>query len=395
VSSPAAAPSSRPVSVYYLYALALTNATSVNAAQVVLSLYALNHGASPFAIGALAASFSMFPMLLAVIAGRLVDRFGARWPMTAGAIGGGLGLLVPWLVPGVPAVYIAGLMTGFAVIFFNLATQNLVGLLSTPETRARNFSNYMLVNSASSLMGPLLGGFSIDHSDHATACLVLSALTLIPITMLLTRGGGLPAGTRPHAKAGSGGGVRAMLADPVVRRTLITGSLLNTGINLYQFYMPVYGHSIGLSASSIGIVLAMNSAAAFVSRFMLPKLIARFGESRMLRYAFVAGAASLTLIPLFGSAVALGAISFAFGLGMGCGQPIVIMLMYSNSRDGRSGEALGLKFTTNQLTKLISPVLFGAIATALGLWPMFWLNAAMLATGGYFSRAKQDRDRAN
>jgi len=73
---------------------------------------------------------------------------------------------------------------------------------------------------------------------------------------------------------------------------------------------------------------------------------------------------------------------------MGCGQPIVIMLMYSNSRDGRSGEALGLKVTTNQLTKLVSPVLFGAIASALGLFAMFWINAALMAAGGALSRPK-------
>lgn len=47
------------------------------------------------------------------------------------------------------------------------------------------------------------------------------------------------------------------------------------------------------------------------------------------------------------------------------------MLMFSNSRDSRSGEALGLKFTVNQMTKLISPVIFGTIATMPGLPPMF------------------------
>jgi MFS family permease len=276
---------------------------------------------------------------------------------------------------------------GLSVIFVSLATQNLVGLLSTPDTRARNFSNYTLTSSAANLIGPLLGGFSIDHSGHVNTCLYLALLTVVPITMLATRGRALPGGTGSHAKAG--GGVRAMLLDPVVRKTLITGSLVNTGINLFQWYMPVYGHSIDLSASAIGIVLAMNSAAAFVVRFGLPRLIGKFGEARLLAYTFFIGAAGLALIPLFHNAVVLAAIAFLFGLGMGCGQPIVIMLMYSNSRDGRSGEALGLKFTTNQITKLVSPILFGSIASALGLLPMFWLNALMLAAGAVFSRPKE------
>jgi MFS family permease len=372
------------VSVYFIYALSLVNGTGVFSAQIVLSLFALNQGASPLAVGLLAASFSVFPMLLAVTAGRLVDRFGARWPMTFGALFSGLGMLVPYFFPGLPALYVAGTMTGLAVIFFNLATQNLVGLLSTPDTRARYFSNYMLTNSAANFLGPLVGGFAIDHFGHGSTCLYISMLALVPITMLLVRGGSLPSGTRRAEK--SGGGIRAMLADPQVRRTLVTGSLINAGINLYQVYMPVYAHSIGLSASAIGMVLAMNSTAAFASRFALPVLIKKLGEQRLLAWAFFAGAVGLMLIPLFHAAVVLAMISFAFGLGMGCGQPIVIMLMFSNSRDGRSGEALGLKFTTNQLTKLVSPILFGAIASALGLPPMFWINAMLLVVGGIVSR---------
>lgn len=64
------------------------------------------------------------------------------------------------------------------------------------------------------------------------------------------------------------------------------------------------------------------------------------------------------------------------------------MLMFSNSKNGRSGEALGLKFTVNQMTKLISPAIFGAISTMLGLPPMFWLNASLMIGGGLYSRPK-------
>src|SRR6188508_2373629 len=100
------------MSIYFVFALALLNATAVFAARVVLSLYALSLGAQPATIGALAATFSLFPALLAVTAGRLNDRFGARWLLTFGAAGSGLGMLVPYFVNGLPAVFIAGAMSG-------------------------------------------------------------------------------------------------------------------------------------------------------------------------------------------------------------------------------------------------------------------------------------------
>ncbi len=375
------------MSIYFVLALSFLNGTSVFASRVVLVLYALTLGAQPLTIGLLSGAFSLFPMLLAVTAGRLADRFGSRWLLIFGAAGTGLGLLVPYFARSLPAIFIAGAMSGFSLVFFNVSTQNLVGLLSKPENRAVNFSNYSLANSAADLLGPLIAGFSIDHAGHAVSCLYLSFFTLVPVGMLAKKRGEIPAGSRPSKR--SGGALRAMLATPDVRRVLATGSLLQAGTNLYRFYLPVYAHSINLAASLIGIVLAMNSAAAFVVRLVLAKLIARFKEEGVLAYAFYVGATTLTLIPFFHSAVMLGALSFSFGLGMGCGQPIVTMLMFGSSRDGRSGEALGLKVTINQLTKLVSPIVFGAIASAFGLPPTFWANALLLVSGGMMSRSSK------
>jgi hypothetical protein len=67
------------------------------------------------------------------------------------------------------------------------------------------------------------------------------------------------------------------------------------------------------------------------------------------------------------------------------------MLMYSYSPAGRTGEALGLRMTFIHLTKLVGPIAFGAIGSALGLAAMFIVNAAVMTGGGFLSRpAKKD-----
>jgi hypothetical protein len=58
------------------------------------------------------------------------------------------------------------------------------------------------------------------------------------------------------------------------------------------------------------------------------------------------------------------------------------MRIFHFAPPGRSGEAIGLKITTNHLTNMVSPLLFGGFATALGLGPMFWLNGLMMVAGG-------------
>jgi MFS family permease len=192
-----------------------------------------------------------------------------------------------------------------------------------------------------------------------------------------------------HAAARPKGGVRSLLAEPNIGKTLATSSMLSTGNNLYKIYLPVYARSVGLSASSIGTVLAISAVAEFMVQLMLPRLVARFKEEKVLATTLYVSAASLLLIPFFESAVVLALISFVFGLGMGCSGPVVNMLMFGNAPKGRSGEALGLKITVNHLTKMISPVLFGALGSAFGLNPMFWLNAVMLAAGGVISHPKK------
>jgi MFS family permease len=371
------------MSIYLTFALALSIITLVQAGRVLLTLYALKLGAQPFAVGILAATFSLLPMLFSWQVGRLSDRFGSRWLLMAGTIGGAFGMLLPYCVSGLPTIYIAGVMNGLLFAFSGVCLQNLVGLLSNPQTSSRNFSNYSMLISTAGFIGPLLAGFSIDLSGHAVACLYLVSLSLVPAALLMMWGGALPRGSRAATPAG---GVRDMLAGSGLWRVLATSSLVVTGIDLFQVYMPIYGHGVGLSASAIGVVLAMFSVSAFVVRMILPHLISRLTEERVLAYSFFIGAASFFLVPFFQSALVLSLIAFAFGLGMGCGQPITLMMTYTNSLEGRSGEAMGLRVTVNHTTRVIVPILFGSIGSAFGLFPVFWSNALLLLSGGAITK---------
>jgi len=369
--------------LYLTFALAWSIMTIVQAGRVLLTLYALKLGAQPFAVGILAAAFSVLPMLISWQVGRFTDRFCSRWPLMFGAVGGAFGMLLPYYVSGLPALYIAGVMNGLLFAFSGASLQNLVGLLSRPETSARNFSNYSVLISTTGFIGPLFAGFSIDHSGHVVACLYLVLMSSVLAALLAVWGGALPGGVRTVPPEGS---VWDMLAGSGLWRVMATGSLVVSGIDLFQIYMPIYGHAVGLSASTIGIVLAMFSASAFVVRLFLPRLIFRLTQERVLAFSFFIGAASFLLVPFFQSAVALALIAFAFGLGMGCGQPITLMMTYGNSPQGRSGEAMGLRVTVNHMTRVIVPVLFGSLGSLFGLFPVFWINALLLASGGAITR---------
>ena len=61
----------------------------------MVSLYALDLGASSFAIGVLVSFYALCPLLLAIYAGKLIDRVGARLPMLLGTLGLVVGIGLP------------------------------------------------------------------------------------------------------------------------------------------------------------------------------------------------------------------------------------------------------------------------------------------------------------
>ena len=354
------------------------------APRVVFPLFALSLGAEPVTVGLLAATLSLLIAMFAVSAGKLTDSFGSRWALTLGSIGGVISLMVPYLMPNMIGLFIGAAINGLSTGVFEIALQNLTGHLSTQANRARNFSNYSVMVTIGNFTGPLISGLSIDHFGHAATCLYLALLALTPLVILALWGGVLPGATRrPERKKGSGNWTT--LSEPGVRKVLATNALLNTGKDIFNFYMPVYMHAIGLSASIIGTVLAVNGAASFALRLFLPKLIERFKEEKLLSYAFFVGCVSLLLIPFFEHAVILGAISFIFGLSLGCSTPVITMLMFMNAPKERSGETLGLRTTVTHIVRIVGPIMFGSIGSAVGLPPIFWIDAVMLGAGGLIS----------
>lgn len=361
----------------------------LNAARVVLTLYALTLGAPASSVGVLGGMFYIFPLLLSWPIGALSDRIGPRRLLAAGALAGTSAMVLPYYIQDVAVFYAAAALFGLSIAFYHVTLQNLVGVLSTPQQRPRNFSNFSLVGATTSFIGPLIAGFSIDHFGYSVASLVIVAISATGFVALLLGWRSLP---RPAQKAAPAAAPGDMPADPGIWRMLSASAMVQLGTDLFQFYVPIYGHEIGLSASAIGAVLASFAAAAFVVRIFLPRLVKQAQPERVLVYSFYAGAIGFLLVPFVHSVALLMLASFVFGLGMGCGTPLTVMLMFARSTQGRSGRTLGIRLTTTNAVRVLGPMVFGAVGTAFGVPPVFWINAALMGATGFFtSRHAQEK----
>ena len=368
------------MAIYLIVLLCILNHAAFTGSRVVFSLFALDLGASSFGVGVLVSFYALCPLLLAIYAGKLIDRVGARLPMTLGTVGLILGIALPVALPSLATLYAAALLLGSCFMFFFVAVQGITGAVGMAEERGRNYSLVSIGFSIASFVGPLIAGFSIDHLGFRHALIVLSGCIVCSLAALWWGAYLIP---RPPHKADAQGkqSVLDLLRIAPLRRIFIASGFMSGAWDLYNFYMPVYAHSIKLSASAIGMILATFSAATLVIRIFLPRMLKAHDEVRILTVAiFIAGVAYF-LFPFFENPWMLGAISFLLGLGLGTGQPLSMNLIYNLAPQGRTSEAAGIRVTVNNFAHVTIPLVFGGIGAALGFMAVFIANAVVLFGG--------------
>src|SRR3954463_4966348 len=164
--------------------MSVLNHSTFAGTRVVVALYAIRLGETPFTVGTLMALYSLLPMIFAVTIGRLTDRFGVRAPMLTGSVLLAAGTLTPLLWPQIEALYLVSMLVGSSFMLYHVAYQNVVGFIGRPEDRPMNFSMAALGFSISGFSGPMLARLGIDPVGISSTFLVLSLLPLVPVAVL-------------------------------------------------------------------------------------------------------------------------------------------------------------------------------------------------------------------
>ena len=373
------------MTIYRVVLISVLSQIGFGGSRVAVSLYALELGANQFTVGVIVALYSVCPMFLSIAIGKFADRVPARLPMILGSVAMVAGLLLPPAWHGIASLCVAAFLLGLGHLVFSLPLEAVVGGIGGPQHRARNYALITMGWSVANFLGPLIAGFSIDSIGHQRALWVLAVFVALPIVMLWWWPRLLPHAVR-HADSEKRSSVLELWRIPSLRATFIAGGIIGSAQDLFQFYMPVYGHAVGLSASAIGTVLGMVALAAFVIRAIVPRLVKKLSEATILTSAIFVAAFAYLLLPFFVNAYALAAIAFLLGLGVGCAQPMIMSLLYVLAPAGRIAEAIGLYKTLRSVTHVVIPVFFGSVGTAFGFTTVFLSNSGVLAFGGWLQR---------
>lgn len=364
--------------------------------RVALTLLAIDLQATPFQVGLVISLLAVIPMLFSVHAGRWTDRTGVVRPTLISMLMLCAGSLLAALMPSLGMLCGASVLLGSGFMIAHLAISNAVGRASTPQSRTQAFSMLALGFSVSTVLGPVISGLLIDAVGHRMAFLLLALFPVAGLLVLYRTG----RDERPAPQAQTGTGrdkprVMDLLSHAPLRAVFVASGLLSMAWDLFTFMVPIQGARIGLSASTIGLIMGTFGVGTFVVRLAIPRLMQSVSQWGVLVGALGLTSSIYLLFPLFTSVPVLLLLAFILGLGLGSALPTIMSLIHDTAPAGRTGEAVGVRSTLINASQTVLPTAFGALGAVVGTIPVFWTLAAVVAWGAAFARRRQPAKRSD
>lgn len=392
--------------------LVVISVTAIHATRPMITYRALDLGAGPFEIGIVQSSFSMLPVMTAVVLGRWVDRLGERRFLIVAMAMIGLGALAATFAGSLLLLAASNAIMGFGQITSLVAGQAMMANRGPRERREHRFGWFSTAASVGQLVGPAVGAILVGSAlgaaasgpggpfaGHPQAPVFLFAGIACGFACLLAlrlpgRSARAESAQIEAPKVGMVAAAWQVLHRPGMTAAMVVSITVISAVDVLVAYLPAYGDATGLSVATVGLLLSVRAASSLVSRVLMSQLIDLLGRRRLLALSMVlagAGIALLPILPALPNVVLLFVVMIAIGLGLGLGQPMTIAWVANRSLRHERGLALGVRLTGNRGALLVVPAALGALAGASGL-AAIWLAVAVFLGAGAIVAARTPFD---
>ena len=364
-----------------LYGTSFFSLSLVPMASLVVPLWALAMGASPFWIGIAVGARSLLPMFLSIHGGVLMDKLGTRRVMLFFAVVTMVSFPLYPLLPSLYALVMLQLVTGLSQGLSWVGSQTLYGQFTRGSPK--HAGRVTFFTNAGAFAGPLVAGvvWSAAGATGAFALLTLWSMALLVTVLILPRGVDRPIKSvslravvprvSDYSKA------FALCAIPVVALVMVFTFLRIAVSGMQNSFYVVYLEHIGLSGTAIGMLIGCANFVASPASLITPSK--RFIKPAWLMvHATIASILFMTITPLFTDFVVLFALAALYGAGVGIAFPTLLSLL-SNAVDPHvQGMSVGLRTTINRVASLVVPVMMGGIAEVWDIETSFYAVGSVL-----------------
>ena len=339
---------------------------SSSALFLLFPVYLHQLGGSPAQIGLVASLLRAGSLLARPLGGHLLDRFGRRPILAAGALCMLAGILSLFVFPriGMP-FFLLRVVQGAGASLLDSGFGAVIADLSPPAARAQMFAIYTIwINLAGALM-PALGEVITRHAGFFPL-FGLSAVALGASLCVILR---LPETARSRT------------AQPVPLRAALAGSgpLLLGGIlvgwvfGTLSTFVPVT--RIASGPGRVGLFFFAYSAGLIAMRLVGSLGLSRIVHPRILLPGYGVLAAGLALLPLGTSGVRLVLVGLSCGAAHGMVMPVIYALLLVGLPRDRRGWGVSLLAAAYDLGVVLASMGLGLIAEWIGYRGIFGVAA--------------------
>lgn len=338
----------------------------------LLPFYAERFSATPQEVTVLLATFSAMQVVFAPIWGRLSDKVGRRPVLMISMGTAALAYLWLGLADAMWMLFAARALAGACA--GNIAAANAyIADVTPPEKRAHGMGMIGAAFGLGFIVGPALGGI-VAGNNLATADLrspgliacVLSLVAFLGVVLVLKES--LPQGLAPRARKGRIAALRDALARKALARLLLIFFLAILAFGGMEAVFALWAMAqFGWGPEQIGYVFTyVGVLSALMQGGLIRRLVPRFGEEKLLIAGLCLIALGLLAIPLAHDLpVLVIAVSF-LALGMGAMQPSLNSLISRRAGAEEQGEVMGVAQSIGSLSRVLGPLLAGALFAGLG-----------------------------
>lgn len=368
---------------WWVAAIALLSGIGGGVVFPILPMLGVQLGLSALMVGFILSANRITRIFFNPVTGSLVDRFGARWPVSAGLLletVAVLGFSVA-LDSRSPALWFLGgrVVWGVGSSLILIGALAAVTVIAGPSNRGRLIGRVRMALTLGMPAGMLLGGVIADVSSPNRAFLTASAVTFVTAwfaVFVLPRGG--VRASAPERK-GQAGVWREMLRRPALQviwcsNGLVFFALAGVLLSTLVVLVDARGiHVVGLgSQGSAGLLMALLMVFRAMSALGSGALAdRRGGRTRLLLPAAVVCALGFAGLALAQQAWGLALALVLVGLGSGALTIPLLALLSDSVTQRTQGRAMGIYQLYGDVGGSLGPVLGLQLGAFVGYGPIY------------------------
>jgi MFS family permease len=370
----------------------------VSLVSPILPLYALSFDVSLFMVGALISGFGIARLLLDVPTGMMVDRFGMKRFMIFGVVVVAASSIVCGFAVNYWMLFIGRVFEGVGSAMYSTTSFTCMGRVAPEQKRGKYMSFYLGMFLLGSVSGPAIGGY-IGETFGLSAPFFFYAGSAIFCYLLIQFGVNEGAFREKTGRVSDKIEIRqikTLLSDYTFAAIcLAIFAIFVVRMGITATLVPVFAYSnLGMTASSLGLVLTLSSLANFAIMVPAGSLTDRYGRrSFMFASIFLTGL-SVVLIPFSGDVIAFAAIMIVLGFSLGLSGPIIAWVTDITNRD-RLGTSMGIFRTMSDAGFVAGPVILtllpGSSAGSINFIPFVVAGAMAILSSVLLLRGRDPR----